>query len=112
MAKLLISWLQQVREITEAGGEALATQVDVRDFENIQTMVEQTIKKFGRLDVLVYNSGAIWWAARNSAAAIPLALQTRHRVRQKRYHAAAEQKWSCETVATFQHLCKHRRALC
>ncbi|KAK4547045.1 hypothetical protein LTR36_001266 [Oleoguttula mirabilis] len=51
------------REITEAGGDALALQVDVRDFENIQDMVEQTVQKYARLDVLVYNSGAIWWAS-------------------------------------------------
>lgn len=38
-------------------------QVDVRSYENIQDMVEQTIKKFKRIDVLVYNSGAIWWAS-------------------------------------------------
>lgn len=51
------------REITEAGGDAVALQVDVRDFENIIYMVEQTIETFGRLDVLVYNSGAIWWSS-------------------------------------------------
>ena len=38
-------------------------QVDVRDFKNVQDMVDATIKKYGRLDVLVYNSGAIWWAS-------------------------------------------------
>lgn len=51
------------REVTEAGGEALALQVDVRDFDNIQDMVQQTMQKYKRLDVLVYNSGAIWWAS-------------------------------------------------
>lgn len=25
-------------------------------------MVDETVAKYGRLDVLVYNSGAIWWA--------------------------------------------------
>ncbi|KAI7359324.1 short chain dehydrogenase [Hortaea werneckii] len=52
-----------VREITEAGGEALAIQLDVRDFGDIQSMVDQTAKKYGRIDVLVYNSGAIWWSS-------------------------------------------------
>lgn len=55
--------LCQVREITDSGGEALAAQLDVRDFQNIESMVDQTIRKYGRLDVLVYNSGAIWWAS-------------------------------------------------
>ena len=51
------------REITEAGGDATALQLDVRDVENIEAMVKQTVTKYGRLDVLVYNSGAIWWAS-------------------------------------------------
>ena len=54
---------KQVREITEAGGEALALQVDVRDVQNVEDMVDATTKKYGRLDVVVYNSGAIWWAS-------------------------------------------------
>jgi NAD(P)-dependent dehydrogenase (short-subunit alcohol dehydrogenase family) len=51
------------REIREAGGEATALAVDTRDFASIQQMVEQTVLKYGRLDVLIYNSGAIWWAS-------------------------------------------------
>ncbi|KAF1841587.1 NAD(P)-binding protein [Cucurbitaria berberidis CBS 394.84] len=51
------------REIREAGGEATPITVDTRDYTSIQRMVDQTIAKYGRLDVLVYNSGAIWWAS-------------------------------------------------
>lgn len=51
------------REIIEAGGDATALQVDVRDVENIDAMVQQVVERYGRLDVLVYNSGAIWWAS-------------------------------------------------
>lgn len=51
------------REICEAGGEATAIVVDTRDPTSIQALLSQTIKKYGRLDVLVYNSGAIWWAS-------------------------------------------------
>ncbi|CAI6337053.1 unnamed protein product [Periconia digitata] len=51
------------REIQENGGEATAIACDTRDFTQIQQMVDQTIKKYGRLDVLVYNSGAIWWSS-------------------------------------------------
>jgi NAD(P)-dependent dehydrogenase (short-subunit alcohol dehydrogenase family) len=51
------------REIRDAGGEATAIAVDTRDFVSIQQMVEQVILKYGRLDVLIYNSGAIWWAS-------------------------------------------------
>ncbi|KAI0187706.1 short chain dehydrogenase [Xylaria flabelliformis] len=51
------------REIREAGGEATAVAVDVRDFDSVKRCVGKTIETYGRLDVLVYNSGAIWWAA-------------------------------------------------
>ncbi|KAI1179984.1 hypothetical protein F4777DRAFT_530613 [Nemania sp. FL0916] len=51
------------REIREGGGETTAIAVDVRDFESIKRCVDKTIEIYGRLDVVVYNSGAIWWAA-------------------------------------------------
>ncbi|KAK2054010.1 short chain dehydrogenase [Colletotrichum caudatum] len=51
------------REIHEAGGDATPVAVDVRDQDSVSRMVEQTIARYGRLDVLVYNSGAIWWAS-------------------------------------------------
>ncbi|KAJ7047212.1 short chain dehydrogenase [Mycena alexandri] len=51
------------REILEAGGDATPIQVDVRDFAEIQSLVDQTVAKYKRLDVLVYNSGAIWWSS-------------------------------------------------
>ncbi|KAK5697002.1 hypothetical protein LTR17_024096 [Elasticomyces elasticus] len=51
------------REIVEAGGEALALQVDTRSFENTEDMVKKTVEQYKRLDLLVYNSGAIWWAS-------------------------------------------------
>ncbi|KAL0931882.1 short chain dehydrogenase [Colletotrichum truncatum] len=51
------------REIQDAGGDATPIAVDVRDPDSVARLVEQTIKKYSRLDVLVYNSGAIWWAS-------------------------------------------------
>lgn len=51
------------REIREAGGEAAAIPVDTRDFESVQKMVNRAIELYGKLDVLIYNSGAIWWAS-------------------------------------------------
>ncbi|KAL9623804.1 MAG: hypothetical protein Q9160_002035 [Pyrenula sp. 1 TL-2023] len=52
------------REIVEAGGEAHAVAVDVRDPENVKNMVDATVRwGGGGLDVVVYNSGAIWWAS-------------------------------------------------
>ncbi|KAH7402754.1 hypothetical protein BKA66DRAFT_507633 [Pyrenochaeta sp. MPI-SDFR-AT-0127] len=51
------------REIREAGGEATPITVDTRDYDSIQRLIAETIAKYGRLDILVYNSGAIWWAS-------------------------------------------------
>lgn len=51
------------REIREAGGHATAISVDVRDVTQIENMVKEAVSIYGRLDVLVYNSGAIWWSA-------------------------------------------------
>ncbi len=51
------------REIKEASGQASAITVDTRDFESVQRLVEQTIKIHGHIDVVVYNSSAIWWAS-------------------------------------------------
>ncbi|KPM34064.1 hypothetical protein AK830_g12508 [Neonectria ditissima] len=50
------------REIASSGGDATAVQVDVRYPESIQALVAKTISTYGRIDVLVYNSGAIYWA--------------------------------------------------
>ncbi|KAI9803738.1 MAG: hypothetical protein M1833_000650 [Piccolia ochrophora] len=51
------------REIGEAGGDAVAIRVDTRSAESVQSLFDETIKAYGRLDALVYNSGAIWWAS-------------------------------------------------
>ncbi|KAF2157420.1 short chain dehydrogenase family protein [Myriangium duriaei CBS 260.36] len=49
------------REIQESGGHAIAVKVDVRDADSVRSMVDQV--ELGRLDVLIYNSGAIWWSS-------------------------------------------------
>ncbi len=46
-------------EVEAAGGKALAVQVDVRSEEQVQNMVTTAIEKFGNLDVLINNAGAI-----------------------------------------------------
>ena len=45
------------REIEAVGGQALAAPTDVRDRAAIQHMVEATLGKWGRVDVLVNNAG-------------------------------------------------------
>ncbi len=46
-------------EVEAAGGFALPIQVDVRDEASVENMVKQTIEKFGQLDALINNAGAI-----------------------------------------------------
>ena len=46
-----------VAEIETTGGTALAVACDVRDEAAVQSMVEQTVRTFGRVDVLVNAAG-------------------------------------------------------
>ena len=46
-----------VDEITGAGGQAAAAQVDVRDQAQVQAMVDTAVREFGGLDILVNNAG-------------------------------------------------------
>lgn len=46
-------------EIVAAGGQALPLMVDVRSEESIYSAVEETIKTFGGIDILVNNASAI-----------------------------------------------------
>ena len=46
-------------EIEAAGGKALACLVDVRSEEQIQAAVEETVRTFGGIDILVNNASAI-----------------------------------------------------
>lgn len=56
----LAGTLTEVAEAVEAaGGQALALQVDVRYEESVDEMVAKAIERFGRIDCLVNNAGAI-----------------------------------------------------
>lgn len=46
-----------VDEITAGGGEIMAVNADVSKMEDCRKIVDETIKKYGRIDVLVNNAG-------------------------------------------------------
>ena len=57
------------KEVDEAGGQGLAVQVDVRDDESIKNLIEKTVERFGGIDVVINNAGAIKLAG---AASLPM----------------------------------------
>ena len=48
---------ETVRMIQEAGSEALSVQGDVTNAADVQRLVKETLKKFGRVDILFNNAG-------------------------------------------------------
>ena len=49
------------REVEALGVQALPVQVDVRDAEQIEALAARTQERFGRIDILINNAGALWW---------------------------------------------------
>jgi citronellol/citronellal dehydrogenase len=49
------------QEVEALGGQALPVQVDVRDEAQIEAMAVQTLDRFGRIDLLINNAGALHW---------------------------------------------------
>jgi 3-oxoacyl-[acyl-carrier protein] reductase len=50
---------QTVAQIAKTGGEAWAIQTDVADEPQVERLIQETVKHYGRLDVLVNNAGVI-----------------------------------------------------
>jgi NAD(P)-dependent dehydrogenase (short-subunit alcohol dehydrogenase family) len=49
-------------ELQTTGTEVLSLACDVKKPENIQSVVDQTVARFGRLDILINNAGTSWGA--------------------------------------------------
>ena len=46
---------ETAKELSEHGGKVLAISCDVRDPEKVEAMVEKTVSKFGKIDILVHS---------------------------------------------------------
>jgi NAD(P)-dependent dehydrogenase (short-subunit alcohol dehydrogenase family) len=51
------------KEIHLLRGTAIAMEVNTRSSESVDKLFARVSSELGRLDVLVYNSGAIWWSS-------------------------------------------------
>jgi len=49
------------KEVEGLGAEVLTCQCDVRDEEAILQTVKEAIERFGKIDILINNAGALWW---------------------------------------------------
>ena len=47
---------QAVKDIESSGGKAKAIQADISDHEQVKRLIAQTVKDFGRIDILVNNA--------------------------------------------------------
>ena len=62
-AKVVVSDIKEekaqqiAQEIKNEGGEALVIPTNVANFEEVQKLVEETVSRFGKLDVMVNNAG-------------------------------------------------------
>ncbi len=50
------------QDLAKSGIKTLASACDVKSSADIQSVVDRTLEKFGRLDILINNSGANWGA--------------------------------------------------
>jgi len=49
------------REVEALGAQALPIPVDVRDANQLEMLAARTVERFGRIDLLINNAGALWW---------------------------------------------------
>ena len=48
-------------EVAQFGTDVLPLQCNVRDIEDVQRAAGATLDRFGRIDVIINNAGALWW---------------------------------------------------
>ena len=61
-AKVVVNWRKSpadetLKLIHDAGGEAVAIQADVSQPQDVQKLIDETVKQLGRVDIVVNNAG-------------------------------------------------------
>jgi 3-oxoacyl-[acyl-carrier protein] reductase len=51
---------QTIKEIIDNGGEAIMYHCDVRDENQVKALIEETIKTYGGIDILINNAGYVY----------------------------------------------------
>ncbi len=69
-AKLIINYIESekeandvVNEVKKLGSDAIAIKCDISDEKQVKIMIEKTIKKFGKVDILINNAGVVFDAS-------------------------------------------------
>jgi len=57
-------------EVKKIGSDSIGVEVDVSDKVSVKNLMEQTIKKFGKIDILINNAGGLAGKVENSFASI------------------------------------------
>jgi|SRR5579864_5295937 len=53
---------QAAEELKQLGAKTLAFACDVKNPENVHSVVQETVSQFGRIDILINNAGTAWGA--------------------------------------------------
>lgn len=48
-------------EVAQFGTDVLPLQCNVRNVEDVENAAQATLERFGRIDVVINNAGALWW---------------------------------------------------
>mmetsp|Transcript_14853 Transcript_14853/g.16797 ORF Transcript_14853/g.16797 Transcript_14853/m.16797 type:complete len:320 (-) Transcript_14853:1062-2021(-) len=48
-------------ECKKLGVRAIGIKIDMRDGKSLEKCAEETVKEFGRIDILINNASALWW---------------------------------------------------
>ena len=48
-------------EVEDLGVESMPYSIDVRKSDSLKNLVNTTVSKFGKVDILINNAGALWW---------------------------------------------------